>query len=157
MIKSLIIPILVAADQGIKYYVRQLPRGEVFFCIPGFVELVPSANTGAAFSLLSGHTFFLAGISACLLAGLLIYLKRAMHLTSFAEILSLILIGGGIGNLIDRLFFGSVTDYIRILLFRFPIFNLADIAITCSVFGLIVLMITGKLEIDSGESHGTDD
>ena len=65
----------------------------------------------------------------------------------------LFLIGGGLGNLVDRILFGGVTDYIRLLFVRFPIFNFADVMITCSVFVLILLMMTNRLEESAGEKH----
>ena len=149
-----IIPLVIAAmDQWIKQGVRNLPAGQAFFRLPGLFELVPSTNTGAAFSLFSGNNMMLAILSVALLTSAAIFVQKAIRLTRFASVACLILLGGGIGNLIDRLLFGGVTDYIRILFFNFPVFNLADICITCSVFVLIVLLLTDRLEEHSGENY----
>ena len=76
-----------------------------------------------------------------------------MRLTKAASLACMTLIGGGVGNLIDRILFGGVTDYIHLLFLDFPIFNLADIAITCSVFVLILLLMTNRLEESVGAPH----
>lgn len=156
MIKKLLcisLPVAVL-DQLVKTWVRAQPLGTAMFSIPGVLEIVPSRNTGAAFSLLSGHAAALAVFSAVLIVLLCAYVRRALHLTQAAKMALYVLIGGGAGNLLDRALFGGVTDYIRLLLFDFPIFNLADIAITASVAVLIGLLLTGKLEKYRGESHG---
>jgi len=153
MRRMLLIPVLVAgADQYIKCQIRRLPAGVPFCSISGLFEIVPSVNTGAAFSVLSGNNFLIILLSALLLY-LCIYIGRTMHLTKPAMFACVVLLGGGIGNLIDRVLFGGVTDYIRLLFVQFPVFNLADIAITCSVFSLLLLLMTNRLEESVGETH----
>lgn len=144
--------LVVVLDQWIKSRVRLLPAGKPFFCISGLFELTPSVNTGAAFSILRGNNVLLILFSLVLLL-LCLYIKNTIRLTRTASAALLVLIGGGIGNLIDRLFFGGVTDYIHLLFVSFPIFNLADIAITCSVFVLILLLMTNRLEESAGKTH----
>jgi len=149
----LFIPVVVAGlDQWIKNRVRMMPAGRSFFCLPGCFELVPSTNTGAAFSILRGNNLLLILISALLLF-ICLYIKKTIRFTKPAALTCMFLIGGGIGNLIDRILFGGVTDYIRLLFVEFPIFNLADIAITCSVLVLILLLMTNRLEESAGETH----
>jgi len=149
-----LIPLIVAAlDQWIKYEVRNLPYGQVFFRVPGLLELVPSFNTGAAFSVFSGHAVLLAAASIVLMAVAVIYMIRTPDLTRPASAAGLFLIGGGMGNLIDRILFGGVTDYIRITCFNFPVFNLADVTITCSVVVLIVLLMMNQLVENSGDNY----
>jgi len=147
------IPVLVAAlDQWIKSRVRLLPSGLPFFRVPGLFELTPSVNTGAAFSILRGNNWLLILLSVLLLC-FCVYIGKSMHLTRTAAIACLFLIGGGIGNLIDRILYGGVTDYIRLLFMDFPVFNFADAAITCSVFVLILLLMTNRLEESAEEAH----
>lgn len=158
MIKKLLcisVPV-AAADQAIKAYIRGRMQGQTLFEIPGIAAITPSFNTGAAFSLLSGQPVFLAAASAVLLLALCIYAERAMHLSGAAQTALCLMIGGGVGNLIDRIVYAGVTDYIRLLLFDFPVFNLADVAITCSIAALLILLFTGKLEEATGEKHGSD-
>lgn len=147
---------VAAADQLLKAYIRCQPQGTTLFVIPGIAAVTPSFNTGAAFSLLSGHTALLAVFSTLLLVGLCVYLSTALHLSRAAQISLCFLIGGGAGNLIDRIVYGGVTDYIRLLMMDFPIFNLADIAVTGSVAALLMLLFTGRLEKTTGEEHGSD-
>ena len=142
-----LIPFIVAAlDQWIKHMVRSLPYGQVFFRVPGLVELVPSVNTGAAFSLLKGNNALLILISIVLMTSAIACILKSMRLTKPAFAACLFLLGGGLGNLIDRIVFGGVTDYVRVLFLDFPVFNLADICITCSVFVLIMLLLVNRLE-----------
>ena len=151
------IPVLIAgADQVIKCIIRCAPLGFVFYRIDGFLEITYSANTGAAFSVLSGKTGLIASLSAILLVLLLFILLRSMKLTHMGRMAVVCLVGGGAGNLIDRLAFSYVTDYIRLLFIEFPVFNLADIVITCSVIGLLFLLAIGRLEENAGEEHGSN-
>ena len=158
MMKRLIcigVPV-IAADQAIKSVIRRQTPGQMIFEIPGVVAITPSFNTGAAFSLLTGQPMLLAVISAVLLLAFCLYVARRIRLTRAAETALCCLVSGGVGNLIDRIAFAGVTDYIRLLLFDFPVFNLADMAITGSIAVLIILLLTGKLENTAGEEDGSD-
>ena len=137
---------ILAADQMIKQAVRRTPEGSVLLRVPGVAEITHCVNTGAAFSILTGKTLLLALLSVALLAALVIVFVRSTRLNRASEIAVAALIGGGLGNLADRIAFGGVTDYIRLLLFRFPVFNLADICITCSILFLILELLTGRLD-----------
>lgn len=141
-----VIAAVVAADQLIKALVRLLPQGSVLLEWPGVLRIVRCANTGVAFSLLSGRTLLVTALSALLLAALLLLLIRAKRLTGPARTALSALIGGGLGNLIDRLLWGSVTDYVQTLFVRFPVFNLADVCVTVSIGVLLLLTVTDKLE-----------
>lgn len=147
---------VVAADQIIKAVIRRQALGQTIFEIPGVVAITPSFNTGAAFSLLSGRPILLAAVSAVLLLALCFYAARRIPLTRAAETALGFMVGGGVGNLIDRIAYAGVTDYIRLLLFDFPVFNLADMAITGSIAVLLILLLTGKLENTTGEENGSD-
>lgn len=141
-------------DQGMKLFIRQRPLGQTLFEIPNLIAITPCMNTGAAFSLFSGRTALLVLGTSMLLLALCLYVAKAMHLTPIAQMAFGCVIGGGIGNWIDRMVYGSVTDYIRLLMIDFPIFNLADIAITGGVAILLILLMAGRIE-DS--AHGAED
>lgn len=143
---------IAAADQLIKAAVRRLPQGTVFFRIPGFLELTHYTNTGAAFSLFAGNPLAIALLTALLLA-VLLFVLHSLSLTRQTKRSLLCLVGGGAGNLIDRVLFGGVTDYIHFLPVRFPVFNLADICITLSIGYLLILMLCGRLERQTEERH----
>ena len=108
------------------------------------VNLTLAYNTGAAFSFLSGagewHRWFFAGFSALMSVALIFWIKNTKkdsHLTLLA--LSLIL-GGAVGNLIDRAFFGYVIDFIDIYYknHHWPVFNIADSAICLGAFLMFI-------------------
>ncbi len=130
---------LVGIDQLIKAWAIAVlePMG-VLPLIPHVVELRFVLNQGMAFSLLSGKQLLLiVATSAALLAVAygLFFRSRGKWLQQLAFILVL---GGGIGNLIDRVLNGEVVDYINLLFMRFAVFNFADICV-CVGVGLWVL------------------
>ena len=137
---------LTALDQAIKLLIRRLPRGSILFKIPHVLCITHRANTGAAFSLFAGRTAFVTLMSAALLVGVVWLFFRVMRPSRAAKLALAVLIGGGLGNMIDRVLLGSVTDYIRVLFINFPVFNFADICITMSIGVLLFLLLTGRLE-----------
>ena len=132
---------LVGVDQLIKLWaVRALAPVGAMPLIPHLVELRFVLNQGMAFSLLSGKQLFLiVATSAALLlvAYELFFCSRGKLLQRIAFILVL---GGGIGNLIDRVLNGEVVDYINLLFMNFAVFNFADICV-CVGVALWVLVI----------------
>lgn len=146
---------LIAVDQILKAAARKASEGCVIELIPRVIRLRVCENTGAAFSLFAGKSAFIALLSIALIAFLLFLLVRDASLTSQGKLALTVLLGGAMGNLIDRVFFGAVTDYIELLIFAFPVFNFADICITLAVAALSLLLFTGKLEKHTGETfHG---
>ena len=113
--------------------------------IPGFFNLVYVTNTGAAFGFLAGskswlRQLFFVGVSAVALV-VIVYAYGHLKKQGRMFVYALGLIGGGaIGNLIDRLRFGSVVDFLDFYLagYHWPAFNIADSAITVGV-GLFML------------------
>ena len=135
------VAVLVGADQLIKLWAMQVlePVGAMPL-IPHVVELRFVLNPGMAFSLLSGKQLFLiaaTGAALLLVAYWLFFRSRGKKLQQAALILVL---GGGIGNLIDRVLNGEVVDYINLLFMRFAVFNFADICV-CVGVALWVLVI----------------
>ena len=116
-----------AADQLSKAAVR---GGWEPALLPGVVAVRPTVNTGMAFSMLSGNGLLLTVCTAALVAlvaGWLI-LSGKPQPTGLRTGLWLI-VGGGLGNLIDRIAFGHVIDFIELEFIRFAVFNVADIAV----------------------------
>lgn len=145
--------LLTLVDQFIKAFIRTAPVGHVFLSMSPLLEITHRENTGAAFSLLSDSPQLVTVLSLLLIAGLAFAAFARMRLTSTARTAAACLLAGGAGNLIDRLLAGQVTDYIRLLPIRFPVFNFADILITGSIAMLILLMLTGKLEIQGDKEE----
>jgi len=104
--------------------------------IKGVLNLTYVRNTGVAFGLFPGQRLFLVliGIAVCAVV-VYFYVNATREEVLFKAYLAMIM-GGSLGNLYDRVFFGHVIDYID---FRvFPVFNFADIAINLGVFLIIV-------------------
>lgn len=142
---------LIGIDQAIKLWATNVlqPIGAMPL-IPHVVELRFVLNQGMAFSLLSGRQLFLivaTSAALILVAYWLLFRGRNDRLQQAALILVL---GGGIGNLIDRVLNGEVVDYINLLFMRFAVFNFADICV-CVGVALWVLVIFLE-ELHSGDA-----
>lgn len=140
MIMAFVIAVIVLiADQVTKILIDASPALWNKVVIPGFFHLTYVKNTGMAWSLLSGQQGFLSLVAAIAISVMIWYLitKKPGKWISFALGL---MIGGAAGNLIDRLFLGSVRDFLDFYIFGydFPIFNLADSALTIGVIMLII-------------------
>lgn len=101
-------------------------------------------NEGAAFGILSGQKWFFILLSIAALVFLLLMLKRYRRVHFFYSVSMGLIIGGAVGNLIDRVRFGSVVDFIQvdfIEAIHFPVFNVADIGVTVGVFSLGILLL----------------
>lgn len=132
--------LLVAADQGIKAWATaQLMPVGVMAVLPGIVELRYVLNDGMAFSMLAGKQGILIGVTSLMLIGVLVWLVRG-DMPLLERISWTLVLGGGIGNLIDRVLNGAVVDYINVLFMHFAVFNFADICVCCGV-GLLILSI----------------
>ena len=134
---------IAAVDQLIKIAVlnSSLASGEVSTVIEGFLQWRYVENTGAAFSLFTGKTALLSVFTAVvLLVGF--YLIIAKKIKSKVALASVVmLMGGGLGNLIDRVFKGFVVDYIEVLFIDFPVFNFADCFVTVGEFLLVGYLV----------------
>lgn len=112
--------------------------------IPGVIDFVYVENTGAAFSLLSSHTWLLGVVSALFCAAIAVYMAKMKFTDKRYLIIGGMLLGGALGNGIDRIFRGFVVDFIEFAFVRFPVFNIADIAITAGAALLVGLVILQK-------------
>jgi signal peptidase II len=142
---------VVAADQATKWFVRQqLQLGEQWPSETFFhMRIINVVNDGAAFGMLQGHMPFLIGTSLVgLLAIVLYYVYPPMDHGLIRVALGMQL-GGAIGNLIDRVRVGEVTDFINVG--RFPTFNVADASISVSIAA--VLLFFGLQEFDESRKQ----
>ena len=148
IISMLIAAVLVGIDQGIKAWATAaLQPVQTMPLLPGVVDLHYILNDGMAFSLLAGKQALLIGATSIMLVGVLVLLFRSKNLTKCERAAWTLVLGGGVGNLIDRVLNGVVVDYIRLLFMDFPVFNFADICV-CVGVGLLILSIL--LEMRSG-------
>lgn len=133
---------VVALDQWTKWLVRRaLPLYASKDSILGIFHITHVENTGGAWSMFSGQLWLFIGVMALFVALIVVliwkqWLKKPFEWWCLAAIL-----GGGIGNLIDRLANGRVTDMICLDFVNFPVFNVADCFITVGCFALIVYVI----------------
>lgn len=140
-------------DQVIKILLSSiLEVGESINVVSGFFAVTLLHNTGAAFSILTSNTIFLILISIAALILIYFFLIKDRNLTKLENIIYGVLIGGIMGNLIDRIIYGYVIDYLDFNLFgyNFPVFNFADICIVVSIFLIIIFIFRGeKHEVSS--------
>lgn len=149
MLYAVLAVFLVVLDQVVKYLVREgIPLGGHVPFIPHVLELTYVQNTGAAFSILEQHTWILTAASLVIVAVMLVALRKKFVTHPLGVLPTVLIIAGGIGNLIDRIVFGYVTDMFNTLFMDFAVFNVADIGITVGAFWLAayVLFFYDKLE-----------
>ena len=134
---------LVAADQLIKAWAQTslVEAGGAMDFMGNFVNLRYVQNTGAAFSIGSNSTLFFIIFTTLMLIALMVLMlhlyKRNIPLLHWSLVL---IIAGGLGNLIDRVCYGYVVDMFNFAFFDFPVFNFADVTI-CIGTGLLFLFI----------------
>lgn len=146
---TIIIPIIliVLVDQISKFAVRVLmTEGQSIHVIGKLFKITYLQNDGAAFSSLRGQRGFLVGFALLAVLAALFFLFSYKGKSKLLDCSLLMIVAGGIGNLIDRIFIGSVTDMFDLSFFP-PIFNLADISITIGCILLIIFIIFGDSEI----------
>ena len=133
----------IAVDQYTKYLAITHLQGNPISIIDGVFELRYLENRGAAFGLLQNQqAFFL--IIGCITLTFIIYLYIRLPQTKRFILLRICMISitsGAIGNMIDRIRFKYVVDFLYFSLIDFPIFNVADIFATVATFGLVVLLL----------------
>ena len=119
--------------------------------ISNFLSITLVKNTGAAFSIMSGDTTLLIAFTVAVLIAIYFMVFKDHEVNNYESVTYGILIGGILGNLVDRIFNGYVVDYIHFhfLEYNFPIFNLADVFIIVSVIMIIVGMFRRKNETQS--------
>lgn len=138
---ALIFVVLLGLDQFTKFLaINHLKDNPAYVLIDGVLELQYLENRGSAFGMLQNQKFFILFIGVVFMVMLLFFLFKLPKQKKFCgiHVLLAVIIAGGIGNMIDRLRFDYVVDFISFVLIHYPIFNVADIYI---VVGTIVLFI----------------
>ena len=135
--------LLVGIDRLTKWmaatYVR--PKNSINLISFGgreWLNLTYQENTGAAFSILRDKQLFLIILTSIIILGVIILMvtkrvKKPLYIWSFA-----LIVAGGVGNLIDRIFYGYVVDFVDVRIIKFAVFNFADI---CAVTGTLMLIV----------------
>lgn len=144
ILHAIVCLVLVFLDQASKVFARTTIKKAPIVLWDGVFELYYHENRGSIWGILQGKVDILLIISVILFA-LLIYVYIRMPKTKFYQPLFwvlVVMIAGAVGNSIDRLFFGFVTDFLYFKLINFPIFNVADCYITVCSFLTIILVCT---------------
>ncbi len=131
----------ILLDQGTKLLaVKYLKPIDEVALLEGVLHLKFHLNDGAAFGSFSGQPYIFNTLSVIIILGMSFYLFAGHAESKLAAISSAMVISGGIGNMIDRIAFGEVTDFIYFKLIDFAIFNGAD-SFVCVGAGLLVLAL----------------
>ena len=145
MLESIIVGVAVLLDRLSKLWAihsLQGMSGGRMNVLPGILEFHYVENRGAAFSLFWGKTWFFILVSVVVIALLTGYLiKYRSQESIWLRIAIASILGGAIGNLIDRIFYGYVVDMINPLFVKFAVFNVADIFVTCGTILFVFMLI----------------
>lgn len=126
---------VVAADQATKFAARRMLTGGSVPVIPGFFNLSLVFNRGAAWGMMQGFRYGFLVLAAAMVGFLAVRWRQVAGPGRLAALSSALLMGGIVGNAIDRAVFGCVTDFIDLWhgTYHFPCFNVADSAICIGV------------------------
>ena len=145
IISLIVVAILVVIDQISKFWIvkNMVPYKDEKKVIDGVFSLRYIKNSGAAWGSFSGKTILLLVISIILIIALLYVYKNIIFEKKYIElkICILFILGGAIGNMIDRIRLGFVIDFIEAKFINFPIFNFADICVTVCMFVVLALFL----------------
>lgn len=143
MLHAIIAIAVIVLDQFFKFWiVKNIELGGSMPFLPGILGLTYVRNTGGAFSILSSATWLLTAVTIVFIIGLIVYLIKG-KLGKVSGICVAAVIGGAIGNLIDRVRLGYVVDMFEVQFMEYAIFNIADCFI---VVGVIIFCIFYLIE-----------
>lgn len=115
--------------------------------IPGFIDVVYVKNTGAAFSILNEYTWLLGALSLLVSVAIIVYMIKTKPTDKLTVISAGLILGGAVGNGIDRILRQYVVDFLEFAFINFPVFNVADIGITVGACLIILsVLISEKRE-----------
>ncbi len=160
MLYLFVVALCIIADQALKLWtVANLALYESMPLLPGIVELYYIRNTGGGFSILTGHTWLLALLTVGLMGVLAALLIKKVFTHPLAMWTLTLIIGGGLGNLIDRVRLGYVVDMFNLTFMNYPVFNIADIFVVCGAigFGIYYLLLHDKVTAQTKGKGGDGD
>ena len=139
--RYLLIAGILLLDQIVKYVVRAgMEVGDTIPVIRNVFHFTYVQNRGAAFNMFDGMAAFLTFVPLIAVIGVIWYMEKHLHEHVTLPLALALIIAGGVGNLIDRVTLGFVTDMLHFCLIDFPVFNIADIAICVGCFLLVVFV-----------------
>lgn len=135
MLEISIIIFVVVADQISKYLANNFLKPLVSVpIIKGVFNLTYVENRGAAFGIMQNQRWILVILPLIIIAAIVIYLIAHPNESLLRKISLAIILGGAIGNLVDRVLLGYVVDMFNTTFISFPVFNVADSAVVCGTF-----------------------
>lgn len=143
IVELAVIAVILIADLLSKKYVWNfLDQNGVQENVIGLFNLVKVKNEGAGFGIFQGKTIGLTVITFIVVIAICVYLFFALKETEWLRISLVFITAGGIGNIVDRIAFGYVRDFIQFSFWdSFPVFNVADSFVTVGAFMLVVVLI----------------
>lgn len=144
ILDAVVMLVLLGADQLTKYLaILNLKNNPAVVLINGVLELNYLENRGSAFGMLQNQKFFILFVGIVFLLVILFLLFKLPEDKKFniVHVLLAAIVAGGLGNMIDRLRFDFVVDFISFVLIHFPIFNVADCYIVIATITLFVLFL----------------
>lgn len=141
ILNFLLFALLAVIDQLTKYLIsNSLTLYEKIKVIDNFFYLTHTHNTGAAWSILSGGRFFFIVTASAVVIAIFVYLYKQKKLNLLLKIALILIAAGAFGNLLDRILYGYVIDFLDFYIFGydFPVFNFADCCLTIGV-GLMII------------------
>jgi signal peptidase II len=144
---------IVGLDQATKAVVRarMAPSGPSVPVLGDLLRLTYVRNLGASFGMMPGYRPLFIAVSVCVLVAVAAFVVRRRPQRPWIVVALGLVAGGALGNLVDRLVFGWVTDFIRIP-FDFPVFNVADSSVVIGVAMLVWWLLFGPAPSATGPS-----
>ncbi|MGB3160197.1 signal peptidase II [Carnobacterium sp.] len=143
--------LIIGIDQYTKYVtVANIKLYEVVEVFPNILSWMYLRNTGAAWSILEGQMWFFYIVTVIVVVVVVYYLQKYGHQSKLLSLSLSFILAGSIGNVIDRVRFGYVVDMIRLEFIDFPIFNVADIALSVGVALMILYVFLDEQEKKRG-------
>lgn len=148
--------VVIGIDQFTKYLVvRYMEIGESIEVIPSFFYITSHRNAGAAFGILQGQMWLFYIATVVVVFFVVYYLQKRGRDSRMIGIPLALILGGAIGNFIDRLLFQEVVDFLNVYIFtyNYPIFNIADSALVVGVILLTVKLLLDERK-EKRQQHG---
>lgn len=142
---------VILIDQWTKWLVvKNMELGERIIVWEPWFAFLSHRNRGAAWGMLQGQMWFFTIVTIAVIIGIIYFYHKEAQGKPLMQMSLMLLLGGAIGNFIDRLFRGEVVDFFDVLIpiinYEFPIFNIADAALTIAVILLFILVLFEKDE-----------
>ncbi len=145
LIELVVLGVVLVLDLVSKEYICKFlstQDGLFYELAPGFINLQYTENTGAGFGIFQGKTDILTALTFVVIIALMVFLILNQKEGEWLRISLIFIIGGGIGNNVDRIAFGYVRDFVQFAFWEeFAIFNIADSFVVIGAFMLIIVLI----------------